>query len=105
VAGERWFSRDVQAIAAARGLDRVVPYFVDADAAPSASGTAPAWPAGGLTVIAFPNSHLVYALTWYGLALMVLAAAGYAWREERRRRSSENAADAQASRRPDAHRD
>ena len=30
---------------------------------------------GGLTVVKFPNSHLVYALTWYALALMVLAAA------------------------------
>ena len=104
-AQQRWFSRDVQAIAAARGLDHVAPYFVDADAAPSASGAAPAWPAGGLTVIAFPNSHLVYALTWYGLALMVLAAAGYAWREVRTRRSGENAANAQASRRPDARSD
>lgn len=101
----RWFSRDVQAIAAARGLDGVAPYFVDADAAPSAPGAAPTWPAGGLTVIAFPNSHLVYAITWYGLALMVLAAAGYAWREGRRRRSGENTADAQAPFRPDARRD
>ncbi|MGJ3701402.1 SURF1 family protein [Variovorax sp. AFSI2.2] len=102
----RWFSRDVQAIAAARGLgNNVAPYFVDADAAPSSSSAAPAWPAGGLTVIAFPNSHLVYAITWYGLALMVLAAAGYAWREGRRRRSGENAANAQASARPDARRD
>jgi surfeit locus 1 family protein len=101
----RWFSRDVRAIAAARGLDSVAPYFVDADAAPSAPGAAPTWPAGGLTVIAFPNSHLVYAITWYGLALMVLAAAGYAWREGRRRRSGENTADAQARFRPDARRD
>jgi len=98
----RWFSRDVQAIAASRGLGKVAPYFVDADAAPASSGAAPAWPAGGLTVIAFPNSHLVYAFTWYGLALMVLVAAGYAWREGRRRRSSgENTADAQARFRPD----
>jgi len=102
----RWFSRDVQAIAAARGLGNVAPYFVDADAAPSSSGAAPAWPAGGLTVIAFPNSHLVYAFTWYGLALMVLAAAVYAWREGRKRRSGENtSADAQARFRPDVHRD
>jgi surfeit locus 1 family protein len=30
---------------------------------------------GGLTYF-LPNNHLVYALTWYGLALMV---AGIAW--------------------------
>ncbi|KQU85231.1 hypothetical protein ASC78_07670 [Variovorax sp. Root318D1] len=107
-AAGRWFSRDVQAIAAARGLGNAAPYFVDADAAPSSpsTATAPAWPAGGLTVIAFPNSHLVYALTWYGLALMVLAAAAYAWREgRRRRRRGENTADVQARSRSDAQRD
>ena len=69
-AAQRWFSRDVQAIAAARGLADAAPYFVDADAGPDA------WPVGGLTVVRFHNNHLVYALTWYGLALMV---AGAAW--------------------------
>jgi surfeit locus 1 family protein len=33
-------------------------------------------PVGGLTVITFHNSHLVYAITWYTLALMV---AGGIW--------------------------
>ena len=66
-AGNRWYSRDVAAIAAARGLTDVAPYFVDADAAPNPGG----WPIGGLTVVAFPNNHLVYAITWYGLALML----------------------------------
>ncbi|MDO9403606.1 MAG: SURF1 family protein [Polaromonas sp.] len=71
-AGDRWFSRDVAAIAAARGLKAVAPYFVDAGAAPE---EVPGQPVGGLTVIAFANSHLVYAITWYGLALMVVGAA------------------------------
>lgn len=66
----RWFSRDVQAIATARGLADAAPYFVDADAG------ADAWPVGGLTVVSFHNNHLVYALTWFGLAAMV---AGAAW--------------------------
>lgn len=85
-AAERWYSRDVQAIAAARGLaaDRVAPFFVDAEAAPRAAAGRTTWPAGGLTVIAFPNSHLVYALTWYALAAMVAAAAWYVWRADRR---------------------
>ena len=76
-AAERWFSRDVAAIARARGLDGlggVAPYFVDADAAPAGTQEDPAAPVGGLTVIAFHNSHLVYALTWYALALMVAGA-------------------------------
>ncbi len=57
----------------------VAPFFVDADApAPRSMNAAaePRWPAGGLTVIAFHNNHLVYALTWFALALMV---AGAAW--------------------------
>ncbi|MGJ4891775.1 SURF1 family protein [Bradyrhizobium sp. HKCCYLRH3099] len=70
-AANRWYSRDVAAIAAARGLSDVAPFFVDADATPNPGG----YPVGGLTVIAFPNNHLVYALTWFTLALM-LAGAG-----------------------------
>jgi surfeit locus 1 family protein len=66
-AANRWYSRDVTAIAAARGLHGVAPYFIDADAAPAAS---PGAPVGGLTVVAFPNNHAVYAITWYTLALM-----------------------------------
>jgi surfeit locus 1 family protein len=71
----RWYSRDVQAIAKARGLYNVAPYFVDA-AKDQDPADAPDHPAGGLTVIAFHNSHLVYAFTWYLLALMV---AGLWW--------------------------
>jgi surfeit locus 1 family protein len=64
----RWYSRDVGAIAHARGLERVAPYFIDADAGADAT----AYPIGGLTVIAFPNNHLSYALTWFALAIMSL---------------------------------
>ena len=74
-AAERWYSRDVAAIAKARGLRQVAPYFVDADGAPSGSLADPAGPVAGLTVISFHNSHLVYAVTWYALALMVAGAA------------------------------
>jgi surfeit locus 1 family protein len=110
-AANRWFSRDVQAIAAARGLGEVAPYFLDAEAAaPLPVGAAPAWPAAGLTVIAFHNSHLVYAITWYALALMVAGGAWFVWRDERRRQgaggSGENAAHADDVRpRQDACRD
>lgn len=78
----RWYSRDVAAIAAARGLTgRVAPYFIDADA----SATPNAWPVGGLTVVRFPNSHLVYALTWFGLCALSIAGAVLVWRDRRRR--------------------
>lgn len=74
-AANRWYSRDVQAIARTRGLSNVAPYFIDADASGQrvSAGVAPV---GGLTVISFHNSHLVYAITWYTLALMV---AGGIW--------------------------
>jgi surfeit locus 1 family protein len=65
--GDRWYSRDVEAIAAARGLPRVAPFFIDADATPNPGG----YPLGGLTVVAFHNNHLIYALTWFGLAIML----------------------------------
>ena len=117
----RWYSRDVAAIGAARGLSHVAPWFLDQDAAvflasktgsdPSRSnpvqrqvrgadsvaingtdpgsdlGSAPILntpvfrpgallaPVGGLTVISFRNSHLVYALTWFAMGLMAAGAA------------------------------
>ncbi|WP_409032292.1 SURF1 family protein [Janthinobacterium sp. CG_23.3] len=83
-AGNRWHSRDVAAIAAARQLARVAPYFIDADAK-SAAGAGRERPVGGLTVIAFQNNHLVYALTWYALAMMLVGACVWVVRLERRR--------------------
>lgn len=89
----RWYSRDVQAIAAARRLSHVpagdflagrsviAPYFIDADAGAAGPG-----PVGGLTVITFHNSHLVYSITWYTLALMVAGGMWMVIREERRLR-------------------
>lgn len=82
-AADRWHSRDVQAIAAARGLGGVAPYFIDAGTpGRAAAHSLPSGPIDGLTVIDFPNNHLVYALTWYTLALMVAAAAAWVMREE-----------------------
>ncbi|MEP6588994.1 MAG: SURF1 family protein [Polaromonas sp.] len=87
-AASRWYSRDVQAIARARALERVAPFFLDVDAPAQGRGdAATAWPVGGLTVTSFSNSHLVYALTWFGLALMVLGASVLVLREERRHRA------------------
>ncbi|MBS0200273.1 MAG: SURF1 family protein [Proteobacteria bacterium] len=66
VAHDRWYSRDVAAIAQARGFGEVAPWFVDAER----DATAPEWPAGGMTVVRFRDQHLQYALTWFGLALL-----------------------------------
>lgn len=69
-ANDRWYSRDVDAIAAAKGIGTVAPYFIDADATPNPGGL----PVGGLTIVQFRNSHLVYALTWFGMAIMTVGA-------------------------------
>jgi surfeit locus 1 family protein len=78
-ANGRWYSRDVAAIAQARGLGEVAPYFVDADAV-SEPGPSPR---GGMTVIAFRNTHLVYALTWFALMAMSLWALVFVLRGRR----------------------
>ena len=75
-AADRWYSRDVQAIAAARRLPRVAPYFIDADDGPVPGGL----PVGGLTVLDLPNNHLTYAITWFALATLLLGAAAAAVR-------------------------
>ncbi|WZB63500.1 SURF1 family cytochrome oxidase biogenesis protein [Achromobacter xylosoxidans] len=80
-----WYGRDLPAIAAAHGLDPVAPYFIDADSDGAARDPKTA-PVGGLTVLSFPNNHLVYAITWYGLALMLLVGVALVVREERRAR-------------------
>jgi surfeit locus 1 family protein len=81
-AADRWYSRDLAAIAAARGLGDVAPYFVDADHA----GPADAWPRGGLTVVKFRDAHLSYALTWFGMAALVLVGGALLYRHEHRLR-------------------
>ena len=75
-AAGRWFSRDVAAIARARGLGRTAPYFVDADAAPNPGS----YPVGGLTVVRFRDHHMIYALTWFALSALSLFFAWRLWR-------------------------
>ncbi|SEQ78943.1 surfeit locus 1 family protein [Solimonas aquatica] len=81
-AAGRWHSRDVAAISSALKLDaaHTAPFFVDAEAMPTQD-----WPVGGLTVIRFHNSHLVYALTWFGLAGLSLLGLWLLYREPERR--------------------
>jgi surfeit locus 1 family protein len=99
----RWYSRDVDAIAHAQHLSGIAPYFIDVEqagsadtapngaaetsgragptnatatsaaASPTGIAKAPRQPIGGLTVVTFRNSHLTYALTWFTLAMMVAA--------------------------------
>lgn len=68
-----FYWKDLVRMAASTGLpeDRVLPFFLDADATPVAGGL----PKGGVTQIDLPNNHLQYAITWYGLALALAAVA------------------------------
>lgn len=75
-AENRWYSRDVIAIADVHGLKDVAPYFID-DA-----GHVGSVPVGGLTVVSLPNNHLQYALTWFGMALALAGAMARAVRIE-----------------------
>lgn len=77
----QWYSRDTTAMARSEGLpmERVAPYFVDADAGPPGSQ-----PVSGLTRIHFYNHHLQYAVTWYAMALGSLLGAAVVIRHERR---------------------
>jgi surfeit locus 1 family protein len=63
-----WFSYDLPALERALGLS-LLPVVVEADDRPNPGGL----PVGGLTRIALANNHLQYAITWYGLALTLLA--------------------------------
>ena len=73
---DEWFTRDLAAMTAARGLARVAPFWVDLDPAPDATG----WPRPGQTRLAIPNNHLAYAFTWFGIALTLVGVFGaWAW--------------------------
>ncbi len=63
-----WYFGDLNAMAQAQELSDVFPMFVYADA-----GTEPGkYPTGGRTRVKLVNNHLDYAMTWYGLAIVLL---------------------------------
>ncbi|HEY1432950.1 MAG TPA: SURF1 family protein [Stellaceae bacterium] len=63
-----WFWVDLAAMSAADRLERVAPFYIDADATPNPGG----WPKGGVTRLALPNNHLQYAITWFSLAVALI---------------------------------
>lgn len=74
-----YFARDPAAIASSLGIAGAAPFTVDAEA--SGPGGVPQ---GGETRVTFPNRHLEYALTWYGLAAtLTVFFAVFAWRVRR----------------------
>jgi surfeit locus 1 family protein len=75
-----WFARDPASMAAAKNWGTVAPFYVDQEAPPAAGGL----PKVGPLRAALPNNHLQYAVTWYGLGLVILVAAFFFWRARRR---------------------
>ncbi|MDR6633624.1 surfeit locus 1 family protein [Phyllobacterium sp. 1468] len=69
-----YYWKDLPTMAGQSGiaLGKLVPFFIDADKTPNPGGL----PVGGVTIIDLPNSHLQYAVTWYGLAATLLVVAG-----------------------------
>ena len=75
-----WKDLDAMADSAGIATDRVVSFFIDADASENPGGL----PIGGVTQFDLPNNHLQYALTWYGLAAALVAVSGiYVYRRRR----------------------
>lgn len=76
-AKRQFYTRDPAEIATLFQLEDNAPFVVDADATPNPGG----WPKGGDTIVAIPNNHFSYALTWFGLALGLFTVfVSYAWK-------------------------
>ncbi|EJK84447.1 SURF1 family protein [Agrobacterium rhizogenes] len=77
LAKDIFYWKDLDAMATSDGLpkDKVLPFFVDAGKAPNPGGL----PIGGVTIVDLPNSHLQYAVTWYGLAAALTAIVAISW--------------------------
>lgn len=81
-----FYWKDFAAMRGSAGLPdgaKVTEVFVDADASPNPGGL----PIGGVTIRDLANSHLQYAVTWYGLAAtLAVIWSVLAWRHSRQRR-------------------
>jgi surfeit locus 1 family protein len=84
-ARNQWFVRDHLAMAAAKDWGPVAPFFVDQEAPVPPGGL----PKPGKITPNLRNDHLQYALTWYGLAL-VLVAVFLVWLRSRAREARLN---------------
>jgi surfeit locus 1 family protein len=80
-----FYWKDLDAMASSAGLSQVISMFVDADASVVSPG---GWPKGGVTHFDLPNNHLQYAVTWYGLAVALLAVVFGLWWRSRNPRAT-----------------
>ena len=80
VSDDLWFVRDHKAMAAAYGWGEVAPFYIDQESPTPPNG----FPRPGPLQGNLRNAHLQYALTWFGLALVLAIAFGF-WLRSRRR--------------------
>jgi surfeit locus 1 family protein len=64
VARNLWFVRDPAAMAAAKDLGAVAPFYVEQESPLPPGG----WPSPAKLKVSLPNNHAQYMITWYGLA-------------------------------------
>jgi cytochrome oxidase assembly protein ShyY1 len=75
-----WFVRDVPAMARALNWGSVAPFYIDLETPVPASGI----PKPGPLHVHLKDDHLQYAITWFGLAAVVVIAFGFWLRAQRR---------------------
>jgi surfeit locus 1 family protein len=63
-----WFVRDPKAMAQAKHWGDVAPFFIELESPPPPGGL----PQPGPLRVNLPDDHLQYALTWYGLAAVLV---------------------------------
>lgn len=73
-ANRTFFWRNLAAMAAAAKIEDndLVPFFLDAGDSQNPGGL----PVGGSTIVDLPNNHLLYAVTWFGLAACCVGVGG-----------------------------
>jgi surfeit locus 1 family protein len=74
-----WFVRDPVAIASAKGWGDVAPFFIELESPQPPGGL----PRAGALKVSLRNEHLQYAITWYGLAVVVVVMFAF-WLRARR---------------------
>jgi surfeit locus 1 family protein len=74
-----WFVRDPVGIASAKGWGDVAPFFVELESPQPPGGL----PRAGSLKVNLRNEHLQYAITWYGLGLVVVVMFAFWFRARR----------------------
>jgi cytochrome oxidase assembly protein ShyY1 len=83
-----WFTRDHLAMARALGWGEggktIAPFYIDLESPVPESGI----PKPGPLKVRLKDDHMQYAITWFGLAAVVMIAFGVWWRAQRRSNAS-----------------